>query len=70
MNVGSFREKEFAIVAIMSIIVTSIVTFFYSSFDVQRDVRESLFEQQRDRQLTQVQSIANNIRSDRGDTNQ
>jgi signal transduction histidine kinase len=64
MNLSSFREKEFAVVAIMSIIVISIVTFFYSSFDVQRDVKESLFEQQRDRQLTQVQSIANNIRSD------
>jgi signal transduction histidine kinase len=64
MNLSPFREKEFAIVAIVSIIVISIVTFFYSTFDVQRDVRESLFEQQRDRQLTQVQSIANNIRSD------
>jgi signal transduction histidine kinase len=64
MNLSSFREKEFAIVAIVSIIVISVVTFFYSSFDVQGDVRESLFEQQRDRQLTQVQSIANNIRSD------
>jgi hypothetical protein len=64
MNLSRFREKEFAIVAIASITVISIVTFFYSSFDVQRDIRASLFEQQRDRQLTQVQSITNNIRSD------
>ena len=40
------------------------MTLFYSTYDVQRDVRESLFEQQKDRQLSQVELIANNIRSD------
>ncbi len=48
----------------MSIFIISIVTLFYSTYDVQRDIRDSLFEQQRDRQLRQVELIANNIRSD------
>ena len=64
MNLNSFREKEVAIVVIVSIFIISIVTLFYSTYDVQRDVRESLFEQQKDRQLSQVELIANNIRSD------
>ena len=64
MNLNSFREKEVAIVVIVSIFIISIVSLFYSTFDVQRDVRESLFEQQKDRQLSQVELIANNIRSD------
>ena len=64
MILGPFREKEIAIVVIVSIAVVSIVAFFYSSYDVQSDVRQSLFEQQRDRQLTQIQAIANNIQSD------
>ncbi|MDQ3562046.1 MAG: sensor histidine kinase [Thermoproteota archaeon] len=64
MNLSSFKEKEIAIVVIVSIFIISIVTFYYSTFDVQRDVRESLFEQQKDRQLTQVEAIANNIQSD------
>jgi signal transduction histidine kinase len=64
MILGPFREKEIAIVVIVLIAVVSIVAFFYSSYDVQSDVRQSLFEQQRDRQLTQVQAIANNIQSD------
>jgi signal transduction histidine kinase len=64
MILGSFREREIAIVVIVSISVISVVTFFYSTFDVQSEVKESLFEQQRDRQLTQIQAIANNIQSD------
>src|ERR687894_1989736 len=64
MKLSSFKEKEIAIVVIVSIFIISIVTFYYSIFDVQRDVRESLFEQQKDRQLTQVEAIANNIQSD------
>ena len=64
MRLDSFREKEIAVVVIVLIAVVSIVAFFYSSYDVQRDVRQSLFEQQRDRQLTQIQAIANNIQSD------
>jgi signal transduction histidine kinase len=64
MILGPFREKEIAIVVIVLIAVVSIVAFFYSSYDVQSDVRQSLFEQQRDRQLTQIQAIANNIQSD------
>ena len=64
MNLSSFKEKEIAIIVILSIFTISIVTLFYSTFDVQRDVRESLFEQQKDRQLTQVEAITNNIKSD------
>jgi signal transduction histidine kinase len=64
MILGFFREREIAIVVIVSISVISVVTFFYSTFDVQSEVKESLFEQQRDRQLTQIQAIANNIQSD------
>jgi signal transduction histidine kinase len=64
MKLSSFKEKEIAIVVIVSIFIISIVTFYYSIFDVQRDVRESLFEQQKDRQLIQVEAIANNIQSD------
>lgn len=64
MILGPFREKEIAIVVIVLITVVSIVAFFYSSYDVQREVRQSLIEQQRDRQLTQIHGIANNIQSD------
>src|SRR5918998_1858606 len=64
MRLDSFREKEIAMVVIVSIAVVSVVAFFYSSYDVQGDLRQSLFEQQRDRQLTQIQAIANNIQSD------
>nr|MDQ5876700.1 cache domain-containing protein [Thermoproteota archaeon] len=64
MILDSFREREIAIVVIVSISVISVVSFFYSTFDVQSEVKESLFEQQRDRQLTQIQAIANNIQSD------
>ena len=64
MILDSFREREIAILVIASISVISVVTFFYSTFDVQSEVKESLFEQQRDRQLAQIQAIANNIQSD------
>jgi signal transduction histidine kinase len=64
MNFSSFREKEVAIVVIASIFIVSIVTLFYSTFDVQKDARVSLFEQQKDQQLREIESIANNIRSD------
>ena len=64
MKLESIQEKEIAIVVIVSISIASIVTFFYSTYDVQSEIRESLFDQQRDRQLTQIQAIANNIQSD------
>ena len=64
MRLDSFREREISMVVILSIAVVSVVAFFYSTHDVQRDVRQSLLEQQRDRQLTQIQAIANNIQSD------
>jgi signal transduction histidine kinase len=64
MKLESIREKEIAIVVIVSISITSIITFFYSTYDVQSEIRGSLFDQQRDRQLTQIQAIANNIQSD------
>jgi signal transduction histidine kinase len=64
MKLDSFREKDISIVVIVSIAVVSVVAFFYSTYDVQRDVKQSLFEQQRDRQLVQIQTIANNIQSD------
>ncbi|MDQ4101654.1 MAG: sensor histidine kinase, partial [Thermoproteota archaeon] len=64
MKLHSIRENEIAVVVIVSISIISFVAFFYSSYDVQKETRESLFEQQRNRQLAQVQAIANNIQSD------
>jgi signal transduction histidine kinase len=64
MKLESIREKEIAIVVIVSISIVSLVTLFYSTYDVQSEIRGSLFDQQRDRQLTQIQAIANNIQSD------
>jgi signal transduction histidine kinase len=58
------RVKEIGIISIISIVILSYGLFFYVQGITENNVKNSLFEQQKDRQLESVLSISQNIESD------
>jgi signal transduction histidine kinase len=58
------RVKQVGVISIISIVVLSYGLFFYVQGITESNVRNSLFEQQKDRQLESVRSISQNIESD------
>lgn len=58
------KVKQIGIVSIISIVVLSYGLFFYVQGITENNVKNSLFEQQKDRQLESVIGISQNIESD------
>src|ERR687898_1623476 len=58
------KVKQVGVISIISIVVLSYGLFFYVQGVTENNVRNSIFEQQKDRQLESVQGISQNIQSD------
>jgi hypothetical protein len=58
------KVKQVGVISIVSIVVLSYGLFFYVQGVTENNVRNSLFEQQKDRQLESARSISRNIESD------
>jgi signal transduction histidine kinase len=58
------KVKKIGIISIISIVILSYGLFFYMQGITENNVKNSLFEQQKDRQLESVLSISQNIESD------
>lgn len=58
------KVKQVGVISIVSIVVLSYGLFFYVQGVTEVNVRNSLFEQQKDRQLESARSISRNIESD------
>jgi signal transduction histidine kinase len=58
------KVKQIGIISIISIVILSYGLFFYVQGITENNVKNSLFEQQKDRQLESVMSISQNIESD------
>jgi signal transduction histidine kinase len=58
------KVKQIGIISIISIVILSYGLFFYVQGITENNVKNSLFEQQKGRQLESVMSISQNIESD------
>jgi hypothetical protein len=58
------KVKKIGIISIISIVILSYGLFFYMQGITENNVKNSLFEQQKDRQLESVLSISQNVESD------
>jgi signal transduction histidine kinase len=58
------KTKEVSIIFIISIIVISYSLFFYLQNNTERDIRNSLFEQQKQRQIESTLALSQHIGSD------
>jgi uncharacterized membrane protein YczE len=63
-NLYGRKTKELAIVFIISIIVISYGLFFYLQNNTESNIRNSLFEQQKQRQIESTQALSQHISSD------
>src|SRR5918911_2206107 len=61
---GSMKTKKLAIIAIVLIIVISYGLFFYLQNNTESNIRNSLFEQQKRRQIESTQALSRHISSD------
>jgi signal transduction histidine kinase len=64
MNLFSGRVKEISIISIILIIIISYGLFFYLQNITEHSIRNSLFEQQQERQVQATQAISQHIGSD------
>ncbi|MGI8832730.1 MAG: sensor histidine kinase [Nitrososphaeraceae archaeon] len=58
------KVKQIGVISIISIVILSYGLFFYVQGVTENNVRNSLFEQQKDRQLESVRGVSQNIESD------
>ena len=63
-NFSDRKTKELAIIFIISIIVISYSLFFYLQNNTEMEIRNSLFEQQKQRQIESALAISQHIGSD------
>src|ERR671932_2556727 len=63
-NFSGRRTKELAVVFIVSIIAISYGLFFYLQNNTESNIRNSLFEQQKQRQIESTQALSRHIGSD------
>jgi signal transduction histidine kinase len=63
-NFSGRKTKEVAIIFIISIIVISYGLFFYLQNNTESNIRSSLFEQQKQRQIESTQALSRHIGSD------
>jgi signal transduction histidine kinase len=58
------KVKQIGVISIISIVILSYGLFFFVQGVTENNVRNSIFEQQKDRQLESVRGISQNIESD------
>src|ERR671933_2223003 len=63
-NFSGRRTNELAIIFIIAIIVISYGLFFYLQNNTESNIRNSLFEQQKQRQIESTQALSRHISSD------
>ena len=63
-NFSGRKTKELAVVFIVSIIAISYGLFFYLQNNTESNIRNSLFEQQKQRQIESTQALSRHISSD------
>src|SRR5919106_1791686 len=63
-NFSDRKTKELAIIFIISIIAISYSLFFYFQNNTERDIKNSLFEQQKQRQIESTLALSQHIGSD------
>ena len=63
-NLFSGRIKEIGIISIILIVVTTYGLFFYQENTTEQNIRQSLFVQQRDRQIESTKAMAQHISSE------
>jgi hypothetical protein len=63
-NFSGRKTKEVAIIFIISIIVISYGLFFYLQNNTETNIRNSLFEQQKERQIESTLALSRHIGSD------
>src|SRR5919198_5000096 len=63
-NFSGRKTKELAIIFIVSIIVISYGLFFYLQNNTESNIRDSLFEQQKQRQIGSALALSQHIGSD------
>lgn len=63
-NFSGRKAKQVGIIFIISIIVISYSLFFYLQNNTERDIRNSLFEQQKQRQIESTLALSQHIGSD------
>jgi signal transduction histidine kinase len=63
-NFSGRKTKELAIIFIVSIIAISYGLFFYLQNNTESNIRNSLFEQQKQRQIESTQALSRHISSD------
>ena len=64
MNLFSGKEREIGIISIILIIISSNGLLFYFQNITERDLRDSIFEQQKQRQIESTKEISQHIGSD------
>jgi signal transduction histidine kinase len=64
MNLFSGRVKEIGIISIILIVIFSYGLFFYLQNITEQNIRNSLFEQQKERQIQATKAISEHIGSD------
>jgi signal transduction histidine kinase len=64
MNLFSGRVKEIGIISIILIVIFSYGLFFYLQNITEQNIRNSLFEQQKERQIQATKAISQHIGSD------
>jgi signal transduction histidine kinase len=64
MNLFSGRVKEISIISIILIVIISYGLFFYLQNITEHSIRNSLFEQQKERQIQTTKAISQHIGSD------
>src|ERR687889_566934 len=64
MNLFSGRVKEIGIISIILIVILSYALFFYLQNITEQNIRDSLFEQQKERQIQATKAISQHIGSD------
>jgi len=64
MNLFSGRVKEIGIISIILIVILSYALFFYLQNITEQNIRNSLFEQQKERQIQATKDISQHIGSD------
>jgi signal transduction histidine kinase len=58
------RRKEIEIISVLAIIISSFSLFFYQQNIAEQNIKDSIFNQYRDRQIESTKSIAEHISSD------
>ena len=60
----SRKRKEIGIISVLAIIISSLILFFYQQNITEQNIKDSVFNQYKDRQIETTQIISERIESD------